>query len=234
MVDRMPVSGSDRSSKLKLLLDSADIAEWRRLLPSGLFYGITTNPKLLRQAGVPCTLDALSRLAAQAFDIGAGEIHLQTWGMQIDEMLSIGRKLAAIDRRVIVKVPATRQGYFCTRLLIEEGTGITLTAMYSAHQVLAAAALGANYAVPYLGRMNESGMDGIREVITMQDTLVNLSSRTQVLVASIRKLDDMVTLARRGVQVFTLLPPLVETLLDEPQSLKAAADFDEHARANQG
>ncbi len=230
MSDGKPVSGLANPSQLKLLLDSPDVAEWQRLLPSGLFYGITTNPKLLHQAGLPCTVEVLAGLAARAFEMGAQEIHLQTWGMEVDEMLATGRKLASIDRRVMVKIPATRQGYFCAHRLIAEGAGVTLTAMYSAHQVLSAAALGANYAVPYLGRMNEAGMDGIREVIAMQEILESMASSTQILVASIRKLDDIVTLARRGVQVFTLLPPLVDNLLDDPYSQKAAFDFDEHAR----
>jgi transaldolase len=229
--EAMPAMNIETPSRLKLLLDSAEVSEWQRLLPSGLFYGVTTNPKLVRQAGLPYTLETLAELARRAFDLGAGEIHLQTWGTEVNEMLERGRKLAALDRRVMVKVPATREGLYCAHALVEGNASVTLTAMYAAHQVLAAAALGVRYAVPYLGRMNESGLDGLREVAAMQEMLDHLAGPTQVLVASIRKLDDLVALARRGVQVFTLLPPLVDDLLDEPQSQKAAADFDEYARS---
>ena len=49
---------------LRLFLDSADRAAWADWLPSGLFHGVTTNPTLLRRAGVPCRLETI-----------AGQIH---------------------------------------------------------------------------------------------------------------------------------------------------------------
>jgi transaldolase len=216
---------------LKLLVDSADVAAWERLMPSGVFYGITTNPKLLVQAGAPCTLESLRHLASAAFELGAGELHLQSWGESADELLAIGRELASIDPRVVVKIPGTRAGFLATRGLVAEGVGVTLTALYASHQVLAAMALGARYAVPYLGRMNDAGLDGLGEVAAMQEMLDALASPTQILLASVRQLSDLVFLARRGVNVITLQPPLAAELLDNPLSIQAAADFEANARA---
>lgn len=216
---------------LKLLVDTADISAWERLLPSGLFYGVTTNPKLINLAGLPCTLDSMRSLAQTAFTLGANEIHLQVWGEETAEMLARGRELAAIDPRVRVKVPGTRPGFPVAKTLAQEGAQVTLTALYAAQQALAAIALGAAYAVPYLGRMNDAGMDGLAEVFAMQDIIRQFPSRTRVLVASIRQLGDVVALARYGVGVFALLPPLAEALLDHPLSIQAAADFEANAVA---
>jgi len=226
MTEFMPAAGG-----LKLLVDTAEVATWERLLPSGLFYGVTTNPKLINQAGLPCTLASLRSLAQSAFSLGANEIHLQVWGAESAEMLAIGRELAAIDPRVRVKVPGTRPGFPVAKTLAMEGANVTLTALYAAQQALAAIAVGAAYAVPYLGRMNDAKMDGLAEVCAMQDILRQFPSRTRVLVASIRQLGDVVTLARYGVGVFALLPPLAEALLDHPLSIQAAADFEQNARA---
>lgn len=226
MVDQVSAPGG-----LKLLVDTADVSEWERLLPSGVFYGVTTNPKLVHQAGLPCTLDSLQKLTETAFSLGANEIHLQVWGTTTGEMLAIGRELAAIDPRVRVKVPGTRLGFPCAKTLAMEGAHVTLTALYAAQQTLAAISLGAAYAVPYLGRMNDADMDGIAEVIAMQQIVQRFPSPTRVLVASIRQISDVVTLARYGVGVFAMLPPLAEALLDHPLSVQAAADFEEHARA---
>lgn len=232
MIDDIPAPGArSEDSRLKLLVDTADISAWERLLPSGVFYGVTTNPKLINQAGAPCTVDSLRRLAGAAFDLGANEIHLQVWGAQTNEMLAVGRELAEIDPRVRVKVPGTRAGFPCAKALAAEGAQVTLTALYVAQQTLAAIALGAAYAVPYLGRMNDAEMDGITEVLAMQDIVSQFPSPTRVLVASIRQLGDVVTLARHGVGVFALLPPLADALLDHPLSIQAAADFEENARA---
>lgn len=226
MVEIFQVDNNSHECGLKLLLDSADTTIWQRLLPSGLFYGVTTNPKLLQQAGVACTLENLTRLARTAFEMGAQEVHLQTWGMQEPAMTRTGCQLAAIDPRIMVKVPATPPGYQTARALIAESVGVTLTAMHSASQVLAALALGTRYAVPYLGRMNDAGLDGLAEVIAMQEILDHHPGPTQLLLASLRQLRDVVTLARHGVAVFTLLPTLVESLLENPLTLKASQDFE--------
>jgi transaldolase len=232
MIPEIPIPGVlPAPGGLKLLVDTADVSEWERLLPSGVFYGVTTNPKLIHQAGLPCTLDSLRGLARAAFGLGANEIHLQVWGTQTEQMLAIGRELAAIDPRVRVKVPGTRAGFPCARALALEGARVTLTALYGAKQTLTAIALGAAYAVPYLGRMNDARMDGIAEVIAMQEIVEQFPSPTRLLVASIRQIEDVVTLARHGVGAFALLPPLAEKLLDHPLSIQAAADFEEHARA---
>ena len=228
----LPSSGVlSTSGVLKLLVDTADVSIWERLLPSGVFFGVTTNPKLVNQAGLPCTLDSLRALARSAFALGANEIHLQVWGTDSAEMLARGRELAAIDPRVRVKVPGTRLGFPCAKTLANEGANVTLTALYAAQQTLAAIALGSAYAVPYLGRMNDAGLDGQTEVRAMQDIVRQFPTRTRILVASIRQLSDVVTLARYGVGVYALLPPLAEALLDHPLSIQAAADFEENARA---
>ena len=226
MIPSPPPSSLIETSRLKLLIDSPDIIAWQRLLPSGLFYGVTTNPKLLAQAGEPCTVNNLARLSRAAFSLGAGEIHLQVWGLEAEKMIEIGRQLAEIDSRVMVKVPATAEGYRAARLLINQGVSVTLTAMHSAVQVLAAIALGARYAVPYLGRMSDARLDAVAEVIAMQEILEHHPGPTQILLASIRQIDQIVTLARHGVSVFTLLPKLAEQFIDNPLSLRAAEEFE--------
>jgi transaldolase len=217
----------DDHRSLKILIDSPDVAVWENLLPSGIFYGVTTNPKLLAQSDEPCTVLNLARLAKAAFKCGANEIHLQVWGTEPSEMLEIGRQLASIDSRVMVKVPATRPGYQTSKILVAEGVNVTLTAMHSAEQVLAAIALRVRYAVPYLGRMSDANKDAVAEVIAMQEILDCHPGPTQILLASIRHMDQVTQLARHGISVFTLLPPLAEALVDNPLSKKAAQDFED-------
>lgn len=66
---------------LRLYLDSADPADWRQWLPTGLFHGVTTNPTLLKRAGQPCDLTSLRALSQQAMAHGVRELHLQAWGV---------------------------------------------------------------------------------------------------------------------------------------------------------
>jgi transaldolase len=219
------------SSPLRLYIDTTDSDVWQRTLVSGFFYGVTTNPKLLYQAGIPNTVENLAGLAHTAFDLGAQEIHLQVWGGETEPMLAIGRQLAAVDPRVSVKVPITEAGLQSARQLIEEGAKVTLTAVHAAVQMLPVIALGAAYAAPYLGRMQDAGLDGLDEIVAMQQMITHTGSSTRLLVASIRSLSDLTALARRGCDTFTLLPHLVEEILENPLTIAAAADFEEKAAA---
>lgn len=215
---------------LQLLLDTAEPAAWRTWLPSGLFRGVTTNPTLLRRAGQPCSLEGLQALAGEAFSLGARELHLQTWGADVEAATACGLALAAIDpARVLVKVPLTRSGCETARRLIEAGVAVTFTACYEVHQVLIAAALGARYVAPYLGRICDSGRDGHAELTAMQRCLDGLGSSTRLLVASLRRPDDLARLAAAGTGTFTLGPDLAAALFASEATAEAAAQFERDA-----
>ena len=218
------------SSGLRLYVDSAEEKDWQHYLPTGIFYGVTTNPKLLNQTGIGFTIDRLAKLAQTAFELGANEIHLQAWGCEMEQMLKIARELARIDQRVMVKVPITPAGILCARKLIAEGSNVTMTAVHSAQQVLIAIALGADYAAPYLGRMTDAGLNGIEEVTSMGRIVAAMDSPLRLLVASIRQTADLKTLAERGLNTFTLLPKIIEDLFENELTRQAIISFEEATR----
>ena len=214
-------------SRLRLYIDSVDRRDWERVMPRGVFYGVTTNPKVLAGRGVKFKIDTLAALAESAFELGAGEIHLQVWGREGTEMQKVGRELGGIDERVCVKVPATPIGIQCASQLIKERFRVTLTALHAADQALLAAGLGVDYAAPYLGRMNDGGLNGLEQILSMQRILNSLESPTRLLAASIRQIDDLVALAEGGLNTFTLLPGLIEELLQNDLTRMAADSFQD-------
>ena len=212
---------------LRLFLDSADPQAWRQWLPSGLFRGITTNPTLLRRAGQPCSLEGLERLCGQALELGAQELHLQAWGA---DLLACGRALAALaPGRIWVKLPITRAGADAARSLIAEGHAITFTACYEPAQVLLAAALGAEYIAPYLGRIGDLGRDGHGELVRMQRCVDGVGSPLRLLVASLRSPDDLARLAAEGLDTFTISPAIAAALFAVEPTEAAAAQFERDA-----
>jgi transaldolase len=225
---------SSKESLLRLYIDSANPEDWDTFLGTGMFYGVTTNPNLLAKAGIPFQVESMKDLAQTAFDLGANEIHLQVWGEEPEEMLEIGQQLASIDSRVMVKVPIDITGILLANQLIRKGVNVTLTALHFAQQVLTAVAIGAKYAAPYLGRMNDAGMDGMREVRTMERIINQSNSSLRLLVASIRSSEDLVILASRGLNTFTLLPRIVYEIIDNDLTDKAVASFNAAIQASQG
>ncbi len=215
--------------EIRLFLDTADTQQWQQWLTTGLFYGVTTNPLLLERDKIPCDVSQLKALANQAFALKAKEIQLQTWGTTVDSLVKTGQLLAEIDERIVVKVPITKIGTEAASKLIAEGIRITLTGVYAVHQVLIAAALGADYVAPYLGRINDLGRNGHEDLVAMQRAIAGVSSTTRILVASIRSIDDIVLLAAQGLNTFTFSPLVASAFFEVTATNQAAADFEQAA-----
>jgi transaldolase len=222
---------------LQLYLDSADPGDWARFLPLGLFRGVTTNPVLLERAGQACTLENLENLTRLAVKAGCGEIHLQTWGRTPEEMVNKGSQLAlmaGLGISVLVKVPATEMGLAVAEKLAASGCRITLTGIFNPGQVLLAAGFDADFAAPYLGRINDSGRDGMAAILKMHDILVGSGSSTRLLVASLRAADQVVELASQGLDTFTISAAVAAALVSEKLTDDAADDFQRAAEAMGG
>jgi transaldolase len=131
---------------------------------------------------------------------------------------------------VVVKFVATRAGSTACATLAARGAPTLLTAIYDPGQAIVAAAAGATYIAPYLGRLNDAGRQGIAEVVAMHEVLVATGSTTKVLLASIRSVPDMVALARHGVDCFTMAPVVAEQFFTDPTTAAAARTFEDAIR----
>ncbi|CAK9859094.1 unnamed protein product [Sphagnum jensenii] len=216
-------SSSSFQGKLRLFVDSANVNTWRQWLPSGTFYGVTTNPILLEKAKVACHVKSLA---------GAKEVQLQTWGGSVKELVATGSELANIDSSIVVKIPVTKDGLEAASKLINQGARVTMTGVYSVHQVLLAAGVGASYAAPYLGRMIALGKPGLQDILEMQKIIKGVNSEMRLLVASIRSVDQLTTLAAQGVNSFAVPETIVTQLFNDPDTEKAATEFAQAVSRN--
>jgi transaldolase len=215
---------------LRLFLDTASTLQWDAWAGSGLFYGYTTNPSILLRDGVRgCDVKTAAALWSAAQAVGAQELQVQAWGATSAKLIATGMALAGVDDRIVVKVPATRPGLEAAAKLKDAGVRVTLTAVYQPAQAVVGAAIGVDYIAPYLGRITDSGRDGIAEVAAMQATLENVDSRTRLLVASVRTAADVVALTNVGVNTFTLSPAAAQALVASADTDDAAAAFEDAA-----
>ncbi len=210
---------------MRLFLDSANLARLQPLLGTGVFYGVTTNPLILKESGLSVVeLPTFTKAALQA---GAREVYLQAWGRQSEALYRCGQSLAAIDGRVVVKLPATQEGLSAASRLAAEGVRTCITAVYTPFQALLAAAVGATFVAPYLGRINDAGRDGYAIIAKMAEALRRTGSATEILAASIRSTADLVTLAQEGVRCITFSTQIAERLFQEPMTLEATLAFEQ-------
>ncbi|RSZ44290.1 MULTISPECIES: transaldolase family protein [unclassified Variovorax] len=214
-----------------LYLDSADLSELKTCLPHPVVHGVTTNPTLLKRAGIG--RGDVPRLLKRCIELGARQVQAQVYSEDADGMLEDARTLLSHFEtgQLVVKIPATRQGLAAGAQLIEQGVPVTWTAVYAPEQAHFAAQLGAAYAAPYLGRLDDSGVDGLALIAQMQALVAQRpSSGTRLLVASIRSREAYLSLLRLGVGAITIPPRLFSELLDHPATLAAERGFLADAR----
>ncbi|MDQ7958914.1 MAG: transaldolase family protein [Rhodocyclaceae bacterium] len=214
-----------------LYLDSADLDELRACLPHPVVHGVTTNPTLLRRAGV--SRRDLPALLRECIWLGARQVQAQVQAADADGMLDDARRLLADfgPGQLVVKIPATRDGLRAGGQLAAAGHPVTYTAVYAPEQAHFAATLGAAYAAPYLGRLEDAGIDGLALIARMQALVAQTGAATRLLVASVRSRDAYLALLALGVGAITIPPRLLPALLDHPATLEAERGFLADAQA---
>ncbi|WOI56415.1 transaldolase family protein [Palleronia sp. LCG004] len=217
---------------LDLYLDTADRTEWDALLPTGLFTGITTNPLLAQRAGLRYPEIDWGTLADHAAGLGAREFHAQVAG-PVEGYVDFARTLYRVGKdagiRTVVKIPLTEDGIRATPAIRDLDGPILMTACYDPKQMFVATALGAEYIAPYFGRMLEAGMPAYDAMSEMRAIGLSAGGKTRVLIASLRNARQMVELAARGQDCFTIAPAVARELLSDDRTLAAAAQFEEAA-----
>lgn len=208
-----------------LYIDSADLDELSQCLPHPVIHGVTTNPTILKRAGV--TRAALPGLFERLFKLGIKQVQAQVHAATADAMLEDARTLlAGFDPgQVVIKIPVTRDGLRAGADLIARGVPVTFTAVYALEQAHFSAQLGATYAAPYFGKMDDVGFDGLGMITKMQAIIEKSGADTRLLVASIRSREAYLALLKIGVGAITIPARLFSELLDHQATLEAERAF---------
>jgi transaldolase len=197
---------------VKIFVDTADVAEIKALAATGLIDGVTTNPSLVAKAKGGFR-DIIAEICATV----AGPVSAEVAATDLEGMLREGRTLAKIAPNVAVKVPLTWDGLTACRTLAQEGTMVNVTLCFSANQALLAAKAGATFISPFIGRLDDTGADGmelIREIRTLYDNYPDL--KTALLAASIRTVVHVKHAAMIGADAATMPPAVLRALIAHP------------------
>ena len=206
---------------MKFFIDTADIDDIRELAGTGMVDGVTTNPSLVAKTGRPFA-DTIAEICA----IVPGPISAEVTATDADGMIAEGRKLAQIADNVAVKVPLTVDGLRACKTLSDESTMVNVTLCFSAAQAILAAKAGATFVSPFVGRLDDTGTDGMGLISDIVEIYANYPEfKTEVLVASIRHPMHVVEAARLGAEVVTIPPKILGQLYNHPLTDKGLAAF---------
>jgi transaldolase len=210
---------------MKLFIDSGDIDEIREAQAMGAIDGVTTNPSLLAKAGRP-TKETLLAIC----EIVDGPISGEVLATDFEGILTEGRELAALHPNIVVKVPLIEEGLKAVKTFTAEGIKTNVTLCFSAPQALLAAKAGATYISPFVGRVDDTGGDGmelIEQIVSIYD---NYDFATQVLTASVRHPTHFIQAALIGSHVATVPFKVIRQLLKHPLTDIGLARFLEDAK----
>jgi transaldolase len=196
---------------MKLFIDTGSVAEVEEIAAWGILSGATTNPSLLaKEQGDPG--DIVRRIC----DVVGGPVSAEVVSDDPAAMVEEGRALAALHEHVVVKVPFSAAGLTATRALTDSGIRVNMTLVFSSNQALLAAQAGATYASCFMGRLDDISIDSTAVVEEIVAALRPGGTTTEVLAASIRHPEHVVTAARLGCEVATVPSKVFRQMLDHP------------------
>ena len=197
---------------MKFFIDTADVTEIKDLAKTGMIDGVTTNPSLIAQSGREF-IDVIKEICS----LVEGPVSAEVTATDAPTMIKEGQKLADIAKNVAVKVPLTIDGLKTCKTLSEQGTMVNVTLCFSAAQAILAAKVGATFISPFVGRLDDIGLDGMDLISDICQIYSNYPSfTTQVLVASIRSPKHVVDAASIGADVVTIPPSALRQLYNHP------------------
>lgn len=205
---------------MKFFVDTAITEEIRELNDLGLVDGVTTNPSLILKSGRDI-IDVTKEICS----LVDGPVSAEVTANDFDSMMRQADILSNIAENICVKLPLTWDGLKACKALTKNGIKTNLTLCFSANQALLAAKAGATYVSPFIGRLDDIGLNGIDLIGEIRTIFDNYDFTTKILAASIRTVNHVKEAALIGADVATIPPSIMKILVKHPLTDKGLDIF---------
>lgn len=205
---------------MKFFVDTAIIEEIRELNDLGLVDGVTTNPSLILKSGRDI-IDVTKEICS----LVDGPVSAEVTANDFDGMMRQADILSKIAENICIKLPLTWEGLKACKALTKKGIKTNLTLCFSANQALLAAKAGATYVSPFIGRLDDIGLNGIDLIGEIRTIFDNYDFTTKILAASIRTINHVKEAALIGADVATIPPSIMKILVKHPLTDKGLDIF---------
>ena len=217
---------------MKFFLDTADLDDLESIAAFGILDGVTTNPTLMAKAGVRGD-DAVRARYRALCEIVDGDVSAEVISTDFAGMMREAQTLAALDPRIVVKIPMLADGVRALHALREQGIRTNCTLVFSAAQALLAAKAGASYVSPFIGRLDDVAEPGVGLIRLLVRMFGNYSFDCAILAASIRSPRHVVQCAQAGADVATCPRTVFEAMFQHPLTDAGLQKFlQNHAAGN--
>jgi transaldolase len=214
---------------MKFFIDTANLAQIKEAHELGILDGVTTNPSLMAKEGIRGQ-EAVYAHYKTICEMVEGDISAEVISTSFQDILEEGKKLAAIHPNIVVKVPMIKDGVKAIKWFTDNGIRTNCTLVFSAGQAILCAKAGAAYVSPFIGRIDDSGWDGVLLIEQIKHIYSVQGFKTKLLAASIRNPNHIVRCAEAGADVCTCPLDSILGLLKHPLTDIGLAKFLEDAK----
>ncbi len=214
---------------MKFFIDTANLAHIKELNDLGILDGVTTNPSLMAKEGIRGDENIIKHYKTIS-DLVKGDVSAEVISTDFDGIVAEGKKLAAINPNIVVKVPMIKEGVKAMKWFTDNNIRTNCTLVFSAAQAILAAKAGAAYVSPFIGRIDDSNWEGVQLIEQIANIYAIQGYETEILAASIRSSLHIVQCAEAGADVVTSPLEPILGLLKHPLTDIGLAKFLADAR----
>lgn len=207
---------------MRLFIDTANLDEIKEAASWGVVSGVTTNPSLIAKEGRD-----LKEVITEITSLVDGPISAEVNEGKAEDMIAQALELAKIHKNIVIKLPMTMEGIKACKALTDKGIKTNVTLIFSVHQALIACEAGATYISPFMGRMDDIGLDSTKLIEDISQLILNYRYDTQIIAASIRNVSHIEIAALAGADIATIPFKVMAKMVEHPLTtagLKIFAD----------
>ena len=218
---------------MKFFIDTANLDQIKEAQDMGILDGVTTNPSLMAKEGITGQENILNHYRAIC-EIVDGDVSAEVISTDFEGMVREGEALAAMNPKIVVKVPMIADGVKAIRYFSNKGIKTNCTLIFSAGQALMAAKAGATFVSPFIGRLDDISTNGVQLIDQIRLIFDNYGYPTQILAASVRHPMHIINCAQIGSDVMTGPLSAILALINHPLTTNGLATFlADHAKSQE-
>ena len=214
---------------MKFFIDTANLSQIKEANDLGILDGVTTNPSLMAKEGIKGH-DAVMQHYVTICEMVDGDISAEVISTDFDGIVAEGKKLAALHKYIVVKVPMIQEGIKAIKYFTDNGIRTNCTLIFNAGQAILAAKAGASYVSPFIGRIDDIGWDGMELIAQLRHIFDVQGYETEILAASIRNPGHIIKCAEAGADICTCPLESILGLIKHPLTDSGLAKFLEDAK----
>ena len=207
---------------MKLFLDTAIVSDIEDRLDTGLIAGITTNPTLIRKSGRDPW-----KVYSDIIELGVEDLSIEVNGDTSKELIA---NAVAVNKNygnvATIKLPCTIEGLKACKYIANIGLRVNMTLVFTVSQAILCSLAGATYVSPFIGRMDDNSLDGIKLINDISNIYATNGVETQVLAASVRDVQSVGVAFGVCADICTIPPKVFDNMASHVLTDKGLEQFN--------